>query len=109
MDPTIALVEAFEAEINNGGFDQYFFNSTGNQASETAEALKRIEAHHTAGILERAMARFPGGSPSRDWNKRQDQLERASPDGKAFDEEDKAFYKYEDKLDQLMRAYAGKD
>jgi hypothetical protein len=106
-DPSIALVEAFEAEINNGGFDQFFFNSHADRARETAEALKRIGAHHTASILERAMARFPGGAPSPDRDERQDQLETVSPDGKAFNEEDKAFYRYEDKLDQLMQTYAG--
>ncbi|QJE98236.1 DMP19 family protein [Luteolibacter luteus] len=106
MDATIQLVEDFEAEINNGGFDQFFLNSHGDHAAETAEALKRIGALHTAAILERTIARFPGGAPSRNWKTRQDQmLDEVSPDGEAFREEDKAFYKYEDKLDQLMKAY----
>jgi hypothetical protein len=38
------LVSNLEAEINNGGFDQYFFNSTGDRTAETIRALELIGA-----------------------------------------------------------------
>ena len=39
------LVDELEAEINNGGFDQYFFNSAGDKAAEAINALEAIGAN----------------------------------------------------------------
>jgi hypothetical protein len=57
---------AVESEVNNGGFSQYFQNST---SAETApfvvEALNTIGAPRTADICNRAMAcAFPAGLPA---------------------------------------------
>ena len=38
------LIEALEAEVNNGGFDQYFYNSAGDNTAETIQALETIGA-----------------------------------------------------------------
>ena len=48
-----------ETEVNNGGFDQYYFNSRGTLAIETVEALKKIGAVETAGLLEAANSDIP--------------------------------------------------
>jgi hypothetical protein len=61
----------FEAELNNGGFDQFFFNSRGNYAAQTIAALERIGASTTANIVKRACAMFPDSTPSPDWSTRQ--------------------------------------
>ncbi|MEJ2420051.1 MAG: DUF4375 domain-containing protein [Exilibacterium sp.] len=37
---------ALEAEVNNGGFDQLFYNSAGDIAFYTAKALDSIGAHN---------------------------------------------------------------
>jgi hypothetical protein len=42
------LCEGFELEVNNGGFYRFFWNSTGNYATKTIEALKIIKANDTA-------------------------------------------------------------
>jgi Domain of unknown function (DUF4375) len=99
------LVGALEAEINNGGFDQFFFNSAGDKTAETIEALAAIGAHHTANIVRRAASRFPGGMPSPDRDKRQEDLERISPDSDAFEDEDQAFYEYKDNLSELVASH----
>jgi hypothetical protein len=39
-----------ESEINNGGFSQYFYNSSGDNAHETILSLNSIGAAWTAGI-----------------------------------------------------------
>jgi len=57
---------AVESEVNNGGFSQYFQNST---SAETApfvvEALNTIGAPSTADICNRAIAcAFPTGLPA---------------------------------------------
>jgi hypothetical protein len=49
------------ADICNGGFHQYFSNSTGDLASITIDALHRIGDHQRAELMMRAMGRFPGG------------------------------------------------
>ena len=41
VERVIYLISEFEAEVNNGGFDQYFINSSGKYASETIECLKK--------------------------------------------------------------------
>ncbi|MBW4362816.1 DMP19 family protein, partial [Flavobacterium taihuense] len=46
--------QCLEREINNGGFNQYFFNSSGEFAHLTVESLRIIGAHITADILQKA-------------------------------------------------------
>jgi Domain of unknown function (DUF4375) len=102
----VALIGALEAEVNNGGFDQFFFNA-GNRTTETIEALRAIGATHTASIVQAAAARFPGGIPPTDRNNRQRILERVSPASDAFEEQDDAFCDYKDDLSGLANAYKG--
>ncbi len=97
------LVEELEAQVNNGGFDQYFFNSSGGNAAATIEALDALGAHKTAAIVRRACAKFPGGMPPKDWDERQEVLETVSPDSEAFEDDDEAFLKYEDDLAGLLQ------
>jgi len=56
---------AVESEVNNGGFSQYFANSSSETAPFVAEALDTIGAPRTADICRRAIAAaFPAGLPS---------------------------------------------
>ena len=101
------LVESLEAEINNGGFDQFFFNSKGDNTEETIYALETIGAKHTANIVRKAAAKFPGGMPSKDRSERQEQLEKISPNGESFEAEDSAFYEYKDDIAALLKSFNG--
>lgn len=57
-------VWAVEAEVNNGGFSQYFQNSSAETAAFVAQALDLIDAPRTAEICRRAIAcAFSGGLP----------------------------------------------
>jgi hypothetical protein len=57
-------VWAVESEVNNGGFSQYFLNSSAETAPFVAEALDAIGAPKTAQICRRAVERaFPDGLP----------------------------------------------
>jgi hypothetical protein len=49
-----------DAEVNNGGFHQYYANSRGRLARQTVAALKLIGARETAAALEAANAEIPG-------------------------------------------------
>jgi hypothetical protein len=42
-------------EVNNGGFNQYFFNSSGQFAIEAVEGLELIGAHKRAQVVQRAI------------------------------------------------------
>jgi hypothetical protein len=54
-----------ESEVNNGGFSQYFLNSSGETAGFVVEALETIGAPNTADICRRAIAiAFPDELPS---------------------------------------------
>src|SRR4051794_7440538 len=58
-------VWAIESEVNNGGFAQYFLNSSAETAAFVAEALDTIGAPKTADICRRAVERaYPGGLPA---------------------------------------------
>ena len=57
-------VWAVESEVNNGGFSQYFLNSSAETAGFVAEALDTIGAPRTADICRRAInGAFRDGLP----------------------------------------------
>ena len=58
-EQTIVLVQMLITEVDNGGFDQWLYNETGDRAQETLEALKRIGATKTYDLLAKAIGLFP--------------------------------------------------
>lgn len=90
------LVWELESEVNNGGLNQYYCNSSGDWASGCPDALKRIGAGKAAQIIENANNLFPGGCPPKDRDERCAHVHSIS-DG-AFDEFDQQFLKYPDDL-----------
>jgi hypothetical protein len=64
-----------EAEVNNGGFDQYYFNSAGELAIQTVSALRKIGAERTACLLAAANSEFPNSLPPVDRALRQEKLD----------------------------------
>lgn len=44
-------VRLFQAEFNNGGISQFFYNSSGNYFKEVVAGLKTLGAHQTCGLL----------------------------------------------------------
>jgi len=60
-----SAIWAAESEINNGGFAQYFQNTSCETAPFVVEAFEAIGAPRTAAICRRALAvAFPDGLPS---------------------------------------------
>jgi hypothetical protein len=99
------LIDELEAEVNNGGFHQFFYNSAGDNTVETIQALQAIGALHMADILRRAAAKFPGGMPPRERFARQDILLELFPDSARFEELDNEFYAYPDDLSVLVKKF----
>ena len=99
-----------EGEVNNGGFHQFFLNSSGNYYSETSAALIKIGAHKTNDILEAASRLAFSGAASKDPEERQQALhsqgDKLVDD---LDELDRRFYAYEEDLAQLVNRYLDAD
>lgn len=95
-----------EREINNGGFNQYFHNSSGDYAHETLTSLQLIGADKTADILRQAIEQFPGSKVPNNIQERQNILEQI--EGKAnevWEQLDEKFYTYVDNLNELNLNY----
>ena len=99
----------YQAEVNNGGHHQFFFNSTGVVWQNALAGLVRLGLEDQANNLRAACDRI-GGSPALDREQRSEQLD-ALPDGEdddPFEPEDDTFYRHEREagsIDQLMLPY----
>lgn len=105
-EKTICYIEDLEREVNNGGFDQYFVNSSGDNALETVDALRQVKSVKFLKILETAIHQFPDAKPPRDRDARLEIMEgiedKTEPIWNALDDE---FYRYEEDIYGLMIAY----
>lgn len=103
-----ATIWQLEAEVNNGGFSQYFFNSDGAQALEAPNALTAIGAVRCAAITSKAIEALQVGELNwQDEDVRQAYLlvlpEEVEDRLSALDQ---AFYDYPDNLSDLLAAFA---
>ena len=91
------------AEVDNGGHDQFYFNSTGIVWKDALAGYREIGLEEAANILEESATRM-GGNPSLDRGVRQAQLDEFDPD---FRDLDDRFYKLQQMIDfdQLMMRY----
>ena len=107
-DQILVTIWGLEADVNNGGFDQYFFNSSGDQAWFAPAALKSIGAHLMAAIVERANAKFGEAGPPRDSDERQEALlGLTDADEEVWEALDQEFYAYPDDVSALLVAHFG--
>ncbi|WP_299124557.1 DMP19 family protein [uncultured Tenacibaculum sp.] len=99
-------VENLEREINNGGFNQYYFNSSGDFSQETVNALLEIGAKKTSKIVQKANSEFKNGIVPKDRTERQNELELIQQKAKkSWNKCDSEFYKYQDNLTELLIAF----
>lgn len=102
-------IQELEREVNNGGFFQYFFNSSGDFTHETISALKAIKAGKTVKILQMAIDPFPNKTVPKDREERQivlSTIEEATKD--IWNHLDQHFFAYEDDLHFLNIEYIRK-
>lgn len=95
------------AEVNNGGFDQYYFNSAGNLAVPTVQALIDIDAPNTSSLLAAANAEFPDSHPPVDRSARQRSLDEIR-DTARFGALEQEFYRGSEDLTALLADYLRK-
>ena len=97
------VTQVLAQEVNNGGFSQFFYNSSGDFSNELVEAFTRIGAYKTADICQQALSVFPGPVPV-DRDEREELFDHLDCDP-FLDECDDAFYEYVDDLEGLNYAY----
>ena len=99
---TFYFNQYLEKEINNGGFNQYFYNSSGDFAHQTIISLRQINAIKTADILQLAINQFPNSVVPEDRSERQEILEKIKEKAdEAWEQLDKRFLEYKDNLYDL--------
>ena len=93
-------------EVDNGGFHQYYYNSSGNTAMETAALLRKIGAPQTAKLVEAGCDLFPDDSPAKDLKKRREQLQEFTLDQiEALRDLEQRFYSRREDLNLLLMKY----
>jgi uncharacterized protein DUF4375 len=101
------LIWELESEVNNGGFRQYFHNSSGALALDVVDALKAIGAEATADIVQRALNAV--GDTITIWSDdaaRQGSVKSLSPQARQILEElDREYYKGPENLTPLLYNY----
>jgi hypothetical protein len=102
------LIWELESEVNNGGFHQYFLNSTGALAPHIVEALKAVGAVQTAALVQEAIAQV-GSVPWSDDAARKTIMNALSSDViEKLNKLDQSFYAYPNDLTELLYRYVDK-
>ncbi|WP_298521191.1 DMP19 family protein [uncultured Kordia sp.] len=105
-EKNVLFIGMLEREVNNGGFDQYFFNSSGEYAHETLTALKDINAPKMAAILHQAIKIFPTVPIPKNAEARRECMEKISETiTDNWDSLDNEFYQYPENLTELSIEY----
>jgi hypothetical protein len=99
------IIEELEREVNNGGFNQFFFNSSGDYIMETLNALEIIQSKNCYDILKRAIEKWPNNYLPSDRYERQDILLDIDSEYDLWEDLDTEFYKYEEDIYSLLLKY----
>ena len=95
-----------DAEVRNGGFSQYYLNSSGELAHPCGEGRQDVGATELAGIIQKANSLFGknGRSPDRDkpWSD-------SAIDLKAIGNLDTSYYKNAERLDELLPRFVARN
>jgi hypothetical protein len=101
-----SAIWAVESEVNNGGFSQYFLNSSCETADFVVQALETIGAPLTADICRRAITlAFPAGLPSDSEEISSAASDFSSETETKLNELDNEFFQYPHNLTELLFAY----
>ena len=101
-----STIWAVESEVNNGGFSQYFLNSSCETVGFVAEALEIVKAPRTAEICRRAIREgFPQGLPSIPGEISQGAAEFSDAVLDRLSALDDEFFEYPHNLTDLLFAY----
>jgi len=101
--------QELEREVNNGGFEQYFENSSGMYANDTITTLELVGANTTANILRSAIDFFPDKQVPIDQDERVEMVSTMDESvAERWEELDQQFFNYEDNLNSLNMEFVRK-
>jgi Domain of unknown function (DUF4375) len=89
----IYLANILDGEVFNGGFHQYFSNSSGMHAHDTLFALHELAAPRRASLLQRAIHAFPNKRVPRHRAERNGELDKI--DSRTLEALDSEYYSLE--------------
>lgn len=103
----ICAIEGLDAQVNNGGFVQYYFNSTGDRWRDALNGLAAIGATKRHEAMSATIAKFGKVGPSPDRDRRMSELSRIEHKQEdPFSEQDKVWYDAKSEhLEPLMFRY----
>ena len=95
-----------EAQVNNGGFDQYFFNSSASTVPYVVAALHSVGAPATAAIVDDAIAAVGRDLPwVDDWTRRRDLAALPAVVSQQLEALTERFLRYQEDLTALLYLY----
>lgn len=97
----VTAIEWYLSEVNNGGHDQFYYNSTGIVWEDAMKGFQEIGATENYDIIKES-ADLLGGNPNKDRERRQDELEKYKPD---FSELDDRYYASENTMLEKLHVY----
>ena len=109
FEKTFIYVDVLEHNVTNGGFIQFFFNSSGQFTHEVFHAYMEIKAEKTIDILTEAIHLFPEVPVPKNLRIRQEILMKKDSNIDLWDALDTEFYKCEDDIIQLTLNYVRKN
>jgi hypothetical protein len=109
VEKRLLAVTDLRDEVNNGGFQQYFSNASGNQYAMALQAYREMGAAQLIKVLQRALTVFPGSKPSAALDARQKAIEKIRKRADAiWGSCDDEFYLRDEGFAELALAYAKK-
>jgi hypothetical protein len=105
FEKTFIYLDILEQNVTDGGFIQFFFNSSGQFTHEIFQAYLSIKAENTVDILTKAIYLFPEMPVPKNLRIRQQILMEKDTNIDLWDEVDTEFYKYEDNIISLTLEY----
>jgi hypothetical protein len=98
----VLAMHLYLAEVDNGGHEQFFWNSSGIAWRDAAEAFRAVKCANLAKLLDEGARRL-GGDPDPDQVKRDKAMQKLEPE---FDDLDDRYYEVErDKTEARIKAY----
>lgn len=89
-----------DADVRNGGFSQYYFNTRGELATHAVKAARSVGASEIAAIIAKANSLFGKNGPPADRDKRMDQLSKI--DLEALEELNTRYYRCPEQLSEIL-------
>jgi hypothetical protein len=106
----VYAVQGMSREVNNGGWNQFFFNSSGELAFDLVPALEAMGSKENLSIARRALERF-GKPASLSEDDRSKHLAKITKDDEEnpWEELEDEFYENPEDLDTMILSYIAKN